>query len=95
MKIITMTQTFNEVVYLTLSEENQIKVEHIYCIAATLHQYRLPRLSAREFDELYDKTTAELEQLSGLVRFRVQAAVYGPMALAINRKKNMENDDGN
>ena len=87
--------TFNEQVYLSLSEENQIKVEHIYGIAATLHQYRQPRLTAKEFDDLYDKSISDLEALSGLFRLRVQASIYGEMLQDMNRKRNIQEDDGN
>lgn len=88
----TATCTFNEQTYLSLSIEIQIKVEHIYYIASTLHDYRLPRLSPKEFDELYDMSTEKLEQLSGLVRFKVQASHYGQMIQSMKRKPT--EDDG-
>jgi hypothetical protein len=86
---------FNEEVYLSLSEENQIKVEHIYEIAHTLKVYGIDCLTPREFDMLYDKTVSLLEDLSGLFRIRAQASTYGPFALSLKRRRNQHEDDGN
>lgn len=91
----TKTSPFNEQVYLSLSEENQIKVEHIYEIAHTLKVYGIDCLTPREFDSLYDKTIQQLEDLSGLFRIRTQASVYGPIALSLRRTRNAQEDDGN
>ena len=60
-----MKAPFNEVVFLTLSKENQEKVECIYHIAHMLHLHRAPRLTPKEFDILYDKPVRELQAISG------------------------------
>lgn len=77
--------TFNEKVFLTLNEENQEKVEHIYAIASTLREFGLPRLTAKEFDDLYDRPASELEAISGIVTLRIQAIMFAHMAREINR----------
>lgn len=59
---------FNEAVYLSLSPEAQEKVYHIYVIASMLHANKCSALRPNEFDRLYDKTSAELEQISGYVK---------------------------
>lgn len=59
---------FNETVYLSLSPEAQDKVYHIYVIASMLHAHQCSPLKPHEFDKLYDKTSTELEQISGYVK---------------------------
>ena len=60
-----MENTFNDIAFLTLTKENQEKVECIYSIAMVLHTHHAPNLTAQEFDELYDKPLNELMLLSG------------------------------
>jgi hypothetical protein len=60
-----MDKPFDEIVYLTLTDDNQQRVYHIYNIASMLHHNRIPPLTEKEFDELYDKSIKELEMLTG------------------------------
>lgn len=62
-----MEQPFDEVVYLTLSYENQEKVYEIYNIASILHHNHVPPLTPQEFDELYDKPVKDLQLLTGSI----------------------------
>lgn len=61
-------ENFNEVVYLSLSEESQLKVEHIYVIASILHNHRMKPLSPEEFDTYYEKSPQELERVSQYIK---------------------------
>lgn len=61
-------ENFNEVVYLSLSEENQIKVEHIFVIASILQDHRMRPLSPEEFDTYYEKSSQELERVSNYIK---------------------------
>jgi len=63
---------FNEAVYLTLSPEAQDKVYHIYVIASMLHANHCSPLKPYEFDRLYDKSSSELESISGQVKNRLE-----------------------
>ena len=58
----------NQEVFLSLSEDNQVKVECIYYIAVVLKSKKLPPLNTRDFDRLYDKTVDELRTMSGNVK---------------------------
>ena len=62
-----MEQPFDEVTYLTLSPEAQEKVYEIYNIASMLHHNRVPPITPREFDELYDRSVKDLQILSGSI----------------------------
>jgi len=57
---------FNTEVFLTLTEANKEKVEHIYFIAANLKILKLQPLSVKDFDRLYDMSLTQLRRLSGL-----------------------------
>lgn len=81
-----METTFNEQAFLTLSEENQIKVEHIYGIAMALKNNGLQPITPEEFDELYDRTTDKLAYLSGIIDLRIKAKHLAEQAKDINRK---------
>lgn len=63
---------FNSKVYLSLSEESQERVYHIYVIAGMLHEHRCSPITPSEFDKLYDKTSAELEKISGYVKYQLE-----------------------
>jgi len=58
----------NQEVFLSLSEENQEKVECIYYIALVLKSNKMPPLNTRDFDRLYDHTVDELRSMSGTVK---------------------------
>ena len=47
-----------------LTEENQDKVIEISHIASILKQYGQPILTTRDFDELYDKSVADLLRIT-------------------------------
>lgn len=68
-----METTFNEAVYLQLTEENQIKVEHIYILASIFKEHGIRKLSTAEFDELYDKSLEDLELLTSYTEKRFNA----------------------
>lgn len=67
---------FNEVVFLSLSEESKIKVMCIYHINLTFLEHNLAPITPKDFDNLYDKPAKELEALSGAVRARFHRAMY-------------------
>ena len=61
---------FNVNAFLSLTEEDKEKVEHIYIIAAMLAEHRASPLNVKEFDRLYDMPVYELERISGQMLFR-------------------------
>lgn len=65
----TVKSRFNEEVFNSLSTESQEKVEQIYLIAEILYDHKAPKITASEFDELYDKSVRELEMITGYTRF--------------------------
>ena len=67
---------FNEIVYLSLSEESKVKVMCIYHINLTFLENNLAPITVKDFDVLYDKPVPELEQLSGAVRARFHRVMY-------------------
>ena len=67
---------FNEIVFLSLSPESQVKVMCIYHINLTLLENNLAPLNSRDFDNLYDKPAKELEEISGAIRARFHRAMY-------------------
>ena len=62
-----MEKAFNEVVFLSLSKENQEKVECIYHIALNLHLHKARPITPDEFDALYDKPLPELNLISAYI----------------------------
>lgn len=62
-----MDKAFNEVAFLSLNKDNQDKVECIYHIAHMLHMHQAPKLTAQEFDALYDKSVRELRAITGYI----------------------------
>lgn len=62
-----MEKPFNEVVFLSLSKDNQEKVECIYHIALNLNLHRASPISPEEFDALYDKPLPELKLISAYI----------------------------
>jgi hypothetical protein len=71
-----MTQIINEPVFLSLSEEKQVKVMCIYHINLTFLENNLDPITTRDFDNLYDKPVPELQQLAGAVTARFHRAKY-------------------
>ena len=67
-----MEKPFNEIVFLQLSSESQGKVECIYHIAVILKLAKVPPLTAKDFDHLYDKPLDELDSIVGQVRMNMQ-----------------------
>lgn len=67
---------FNEIVFLSLSPESQVKVMCIYHINLTFLENSLAPINVKDFDNLYDKPVRELEELSGAVRARFHRARY-------------------
>jgi hypothetical protein len=63
-------------IFESLSEEKQIKVEHIYHIASILAHNQSAPLTVVDFDYLYDQTIPELEKLVGSVRSAHHPAQY-------------------
>jgi hypothetical protein len=59
-------ETFNESVFLTLTDESKERVEHIYYIASMLKRLKLSPLNTKDFDRLYDMDMCDLRRLSGL-----------------------------
>lgn len=62
-----MEKPFNEIVFLSLSKENQEKVECIYHIALNLSLHKASSLTPEEFDALYDKPLPELKLISAFI----------------------------
>lgn len=61
---------FNVNAFLSLTEEDKEKVEHIYIIAAILADHRAKPLDTKDFDRLYDMPVSELERISGQILLR-------------------------
>lgn len=55
-----MTIIPNRKAFLSLTEENQDKVEYIYLIAVTAHNSNIRPMDVEEFDYLYDMSIQNL-----------------------------------
>lgn len=62
-----MDKAFNEAAFLSLSKENQDRVECIYHIAYMLRTHEAPRLTPAEFDALYEKPVRELRAITDYI----------------------------
>ncbi|TXI89736.1 MAG: hypothetical protein E6Q36_02875 [Chryseobacterium sp.] len=69
-------RNFDRHLFSRLSEDKQIKIEHIYHIASILASHGQPQLTAEEFDDLYDKPVQDLEHITGYIRSMCHNAVY-------------------
>jgi len=70
------TTPINELVFLQLSEESQVKVMCIYHINLTFLEHNLAPINVKDFDSLYDKPLTELHHLAGSIRARFHQALY-------------------